>query len=236
MTPTSTRRGRSGRRKKVAVRSGARPLSPWTVAGIIVLLLFAGGVGFGVYRAQQPSASGAPAGGTDTGIVVGQADAPVTVDIYLDFQCPACQAYEQRAGSTIEQLVASGRAKVVYHPVAYLNRFSSTRYSTRSSQAAACAADAGVFPQYLTALYANQPPENSAGLPDDQLVALGRQVGAGGDFPTCVADTRYAGWTAAVTDAASKAGINATPTVMVDGTAIDTTSEALLAAVQAAGR
>ncbi|MEK6439219.1 DsbA family protein [Pseudonocardia sp. T1-2H] len=58
------------------------------------------------------------------------------------FQCPACKAYEQQIGPTIDQLVTDGQAKIVYHPVAYLDRFSSTQYSTRSSQASACAPDA----------------------------------------------------------------------------------------------
>ena len=153
------------------------------VVAVVVVLLFAGAVGYGIYRVQRGSDDVvAPAGGSATGLTVGQASAPATIDIYLDFQCPVCKAYEEQTGSTIDELVTAGQAKVVYHPVAYLDRYSSTQYSTRSSQASACAADAGVFPAYLTLLYAAQPPENSSGLPDDQLIALGRQAGAGDAF------------------------------------------------------
>lgn len=226
--------GRAARRRRTNVVTARRGPSTGMVIAVVVLVLFAGGIGYGIYRAQQSAdAVAVPAGDTGTGITVGQAAAPATIDIYLDFQCPACKAYEQQIGPTIDQLVTDGQAKIVYHPVAYLDRFSSTQYSTRSSQASACAADAGVFPRYLTTLYANQPPENAAGLPEEQLITLGRQAGAGDDFARCVQDGRYAGWTASVTDAASKAGVTATPTVKVNGTEIDRTPQALTAAVQA---
>lgn len=211
------------------VRRGGPSTS--TLVAVVVLVLFAGAVGFGVYRAQAGAGGDLPAGATAAGVAVGDPNAPATIDLYLDFQCPACRQYEQQVGSTIDELVASGQARLVYHPVAYLNRFSSTQYSSRSSAAAGCAADAGVLPRFAQLLYANQPPEGGAGLPDDQLVALGTQAGAGDGFAACVQDGTYAGWTRSVTDAASQAGVNATPTVLVNGREVEHTADALRAAV-----
>jgi len=204
------------------------------VAAVVAVLLFGGAVGFGVHQSRRGSGDVAvPAGATPTGVVVGQASAPATIDIYLDFQCPACKTFEERADATIDELVAAGQAKVVYHPVAYLDRFSSTRYASRAAQASGCAADAGVFPAYLDLLFAEQPPENSAGLPDDRLIELGREAGAR-EFAQCVRDERYAGWMRSVTDAAARAGITSTPTVLVNGTAVPRTADALRAAVAVA--
>jgi protein-disulfide isomerase len=227
-------RRRDGRRP-VSVRQGP---SAVLIGAIAVIVLFAGVVGFGVYRAAQGNADAAapPPGATAAGVPIGRSDAPVTIDVYLDFQCPVCQAFEQQSGATLNEFVASGTARVVYHPVAFLDRMSSTRYSSRSSAASGCAAEAGVFPQYVQLLYANQPPEGGDGLPEEQLVALGAQAGAGGGFAECVSSDRYAGWTAALTDEASRAGINATPTVMVNGHAIEHTDAALRAAVAAASK
>jgi len=85
---------------------------------------------------------------------------------------------------------------------------------------------------YLTLLYANQPEENTPGLTDDRLIALGRQAGGGAGFASCVQSGRYAPWTAEVTDQASKDGLQGTPTVKVDGKEIqDPTPDALRAAV-----
>jgi protein-disulfide isomerase len=215
--------------RTLATRRGPSTL---TLLAVVVLVLFAGAVGFGVYRAQA-AAGALPAGATAEGVAVGNPDAPVTIDLYLDFQCPACAQYEQQTGATIDELVASGRAGVVYHPVAYLNRFSSTQYSSRSSAAAGCAADAGVLPRFAQLLFANQPPEGGDGLPDEQLATLGTQAGAGSGFAGCVQDGRYADWTRSVTEAASRAGITATPTVLVNGREVERTAEALRAAVAA---
>jgi protein-disulfide isomerase len=201
-----------------------------TLVAVVVLVLFAGAVGFGVYRARAGTGA-VPAGATAAGVTVGNPDAPATIDLYLDFQCPVCAQYEQQAGGTIEELVASGQAKIVYHPVAYLNRFSSTQYSSRSSAAAGCAADAGVLPRFAQLLFAAQPPEGGDGLPDDRLIALGTQAGAGSGFATCVQDGRYADWSRSVTDAASQAGVNGTPTVLVNGKVIANSADALRAAV-----
>jgi len=228
----------------MAKKTGGRPRSVVTarrgpstsmIIGVLVVLLFAGAVGFGVYRSQHKTGTGAvPANAIASGVPVGQANAPNTIDIYLDFQCPVCREYEQQSGATLDNMISTGTAKVIYHPVAFLDRFSSTEYSSRSSAASGCAAQAGVFPQYIKLLYANQPPENGNGLPESQLISLGQQAGAGGDFAGCVSANTFAGWTAALTDAASKAGIDATPTVQVNGKQIDNSDAALRQAVQSA--
>ncbi len=213
----------------VTARTGP---SRGTVVGIVAVVLFAALVGIGVYWNQRPADVAVPANSTATGTTVGNPSAPKTIDIYQDFQCPACKQFEQTTGSTIDQIVAAGQAKVVYHPVAILDRYSPDRYSSRSSAASGCAADAGVFGPYLTLLYANQPEENKPGLTDDRLVALGEQAGGGPGFAACVQSQKYAPWTAEVTDQASKDGLQGTPTVKVDGQQIqDPTPDAVRAAV-----
>lgn len=218
-------------RKKNPVTARSGP-SRGTIVGVVVVVLFAALVGIGIYWQQRPADVVVPANSTATGTTVGRADAPATIDVYQDFQCPACKQFEQQSGPTVDQLVASGQAKVVYHPVAILDRYSPDRYSSRASAASGCAADAGVFAPYLKLLYENQPQENTPGLTDDRLVALGEQAGGGPGFAACVQSGRYAPWTAEVTDQASKDGLQGTPTVKVDRKEIpDPTPDALRAAV-----
>jgi protein-disulfide isomerase len=215
----------------VAQRKGP---STGMIVGIVVVLLFAAAVGFGLYKTQQGGRASTPPGATASGISVGQDNAKATVDIFLDFQCPVCKQYEAQVGPTVDKLVAAGTAKVVYHPMAFLDRASSSQYSTRSSAAAGCVAGSGVFPRYAKLLYANQPEEGGSGLPDSQLVDLAKQAGAPADVAGCITGRTYAKWTAALTDQASKEGVNATPTVKVNGKQVDNTSAALEQAVQAA--
>lgn len=224
---------RRTRRPSRAVVTSQRGPSTGTIVAVVVLVLFAGALGFGIYHAQHRTGAdlAIPPGASATGVPVGQPAAPVAVDLYEDFQCPVCKAYEQQSGATLDELVASGAARVVYHPVAFLDRASSTRYSSRASAASGCAAQAGVFPKFLPLLFANQPPEGGAGLPTDRLVALGQQAGAGPGFADCVTSGTYARWTAALTDDASRAGVTATPTIRVNGKDIERTDQALRQAV-----
>ena len=134
--------------------------------------------------------------------------------------------------------MAEGKAKVVFHPVAYLNRFSTTEYSTRSSAASGCAAEGGKFNEFTEALFAQQPPEGSAGLSNDQLIDIGAGVGLNkDDFGGCVKDGTYRAWTEHVTDDASKAKVTGTPTIKVNGNAVeDRSPDGITAAVEAAGK
>jgi protein-disulfide isomerase len=221
-------------RRPAPVVTQRRAPSLAVIIGGVVVLLFAGIVGFGIYRTQQQNEvlNAPPAGVIADGLVVGQPQASTTIDVYVDFQCPACRNFERNAGATIDELVAKGTARVVYHPVAYLDEMSGgTRYSSRASAASGCAAKDNVFPKFAKLLYENQPNEGGKGLSDEQLLAFGQQAGAGPDFAQCVNTKVYERWTRKVTEEASKKGFNSTPTVLVNGKKISNTDAALRQAV-----
>jgi protein-disulfide isomerase len=195
-------------------------------------------------RTDTPADAAAPAGtvADGTAFPVGEQDAPVTVTVYADYQCPVCQRFEEANAGTLAQLAADGRILLEQRPIAILDRFSTTDYSTRALNAAAVVADeAGIdaFSQFSQLLFADQPAEGGAGLPDDQLVELAAQAGAGGAaVEQGIRDLRFEDWTAQVTEAASRAGVTGTPTVLVDGEPLDDgsqlTPEGITAAVEAA--
>ena len=224
-------------REQIA-REKRRKRTLWTSVAAVVLLVIAGLIGWSVFRSQKSDTFTTPPGANPpgTGVVIG--DGPVTIDLYEDYLCPACRQFQQTSGATINQLVADGKAKVVFHPVAYLNRFSTTEYSTRSSAASGCAAKGGKFKEFTDALFERQPAEGSAGLSNDELIDIGAGVGLNkDDFGSCVKDGTYKAWTEHVTDDASKAGVTGTPTIKVNGTVVeDRTPAGITAAVEAAGK
>ncbi len=237
----SSRKGRKDAARVVRQQLAAerrRKRTLWISLGAAVVLVIAGLIGWSVCKSQSSGEFTAPPGANDagTGIVVGSG--PVTVDIYEDYLCPACKRFEETSGATIDQLISDGKVRVVYHPVAYLNRFSSTEYSTRSSAASGCAAEGGKFTEFGKALFAQQPPENGAQLSNDELINIGVEVGLDRDaFGSCVRDGKYTSWTRHVTDEADRAKVTGTPTIMVDGKQVqDWTPENITAAVEAAGR
>ncbi|MGC5022867.1 DsbA family protein [Micromonospora sp. DT47] len=224
-------------REQIA-REKRRKRTLWTSIGAVVVLVVAGLIGWSVYSSQKSDDFTPPPGANEpgTGIVLG--DGPVTIDLYEDYLCPACKQFQQVSGATINQLVSEGKARVVFHPVAYLNRFSTTEYSTRSSAASGCAAKGGKFKEFTDALFAKQPAEGSAGLSNDELIDIGAGVGLDrDDFGSCVKDGTYKPWTEHVTDDASKSGVTSTPTIKVDGKDVQDRSPAgITAAVESAGK
>jgi protein-disulfide isomerase len=199
-------------------RERARTRRLWVSIAAAAVLVIAGLAGWAVYSSQRSGTYATPQHATANGdgLVVGSG--PKTVDVYLDFLCPACRQFEESAGTGLNQLVAANKIKLVYHPVAFLDNRSTTQYSTRSAAAAGCAADAGKLTEYVQVLYADQPPEGSAGLSDSQLIQSGHTAGiTGSGFDDCVRAGKYKSWVQHVTDEAVARGVTATPTVFVDG-------------------
>jgi protein-disulfide isomerase len=221
-------------REQIA-REQRRKRTLWTSVIAVAALVIAGLIGWGVYAGQKSGDVVPPPNATaDSGITVGSG--PVTIDVYEDFICPACNQFEQASGATLDQLVEAGKVKIVYHTLAFLDRASTTQYSTRSAAAAACADEGGEFRDYAKALFQRQPSEGGPGLSDGELTAIGTSVGLPeGEFRSCVQSGKYKPWVGAVTDAASERGVTGTPTVFVDGKRIEQpTPQAITAAVDAA--
>ncbi|AHH21229.1 thioredoxin-like protein [Nocardia nova SH22a] len=71
-------------------------------------------------------------------------------------------------------------------------------------------------------MFKNQPEENSAGLPDDRLIAIAREQGVNGQGAAdCIANQKYADFVKSSTKKwFVDAGIQGTPTVFVNGAEI----------------
>lgn len=151
-------------------------------------------------------------------IDIGSASAPVTVQLWIDLQCPACKAYEAQTEETLQKDVVAGDVALQVHPVAILNNMSSTNYSSRAGNAAVCGAEQGKFTAYKNALYAYQPAENSAGLTDKKLILIGVAAGLDKDALTkCVNNSTHADWISNSTNLFTKNGFQYTPTILVNG-------------------
>ncbi|WP_338695975.1 thioredoxin domain-containing protein [Streptomyces sp. Q6] len=198
-----------------------------TVAAVVVTA--AALVGAGLVRANNSDPGEAPdrvpagVAGDKAGITASKG--PVRVDLYLDYLCPECRNTERSLAATLKTLTADGDIRLVYHPVAFLDDYSSPGgYSTRAASAAACAADAGRFEEYTALLFEKQPPERGPGLSDTQLVGAGKDAGISGDsFARCVRDAPHKKWVRYVSDVAASRKVSLTPTVMVAGERIDVT-------------
>jgi protein-disulfide isomerase len=142
---------------------------------------------------------------SEYGVVVGQPDAPTTIVVYEDFQCPVCGAFEKLTSEKVRAAVEAGEVKVEYRIVSFLDRASLNDYSSRAANAALVVLDeAGVdaFWRFHDLLFAQQPDEGTAGPDDDDLVDRAVEAGADRD---AVADAieadRFGPWVVNATDA-----------------------------------
>lgn len=195
---------------------------------IAVILISFISIGVQANRAKISPTANSTNATTALGVTVGNAQAPVTVDVYEDLQCPICNNLEQ-SGLTkdFDAKIKATNIKVNYHVMSFLDSSSNgNKYSSRAANAAYCASDQSPddFLKFHDIAYGqtngknNQPAEGSNGLPDSTLIAWGKQAGiTSADFSTCVTSNQHKDLVAGVTEAASKKGVNGTPTVFVAG-------------------
>ncbi|WP_084671286.1 MauE/DoxX family redox-associated membrane protein [Sporichthya polymorpha] len=193
-------------------------ISQRVVPGVVAAaLLVAGGAGVVVAEATEPAPpTQIPVGVTVAGgIVVGSPDAPRTVVVYEDPQCPHCAEFERTGGVALHDAVEAGRVKVEYRMRSFLGPD-----SVRAVAALGAAQDAGKFDELRTAMFAHLL--TGGGYSVDQLLALGASVGlTDAAFVDAVRDQVYAPWARSVDDRASKDGNTGTPALFLDGHPVD---------------
>jgi protein-disulfide isomerase len=162
----------------------------------------------------------------------GSSEPKAVLSLYEDFLCPACGNLEKQFGPTVSKLIDTGAVAADYYMVAILDR-QGDGYSSRAANAAYCVADESTdaFRRFHAALYAQQPPEGVGPFPDNaRLIEVARQAGVTGDVPNCINSGRY---TEMVKELASATGVNATPTIRINGEDYDpTTPDALVAKIK----
>lgn len=171
----------------------------------------------------------AAAGGTPA------ADAkPVSVELYEDFQCPACLAFEQENNAFLKSQVASGAIAITFRPFSFLDDMgaSPNEYSRRSTNVALCSLDKGGVADYVKVhdyLYSNQPDEGTAGPENADLIKAVGDLGITG-IDECVKTERFIPWIKKAKDAGSDKDVSSTPTVLVAGKVVKNPSQQALAA------
>lgn len=183
-------------------RARTRKIALWAGAVVVVAALIGGGLLWTNAVKNETEGQVIPAKQAESdvaeqrdGVVVttGAEDAPATIDVYADFLCPACRAFEEQWGPKIAERIEAGDLRVRRHMVPMLVAASDPPgYSLDAANAGLCAADDGEFAAFHDSLFAAQPDEGKRGWDKGQLTALGRDIGISGDgFAACVDSGKY---------------------------------------------
>lgn len=188
------------------------------IAGIAVVV-----TGFVIYRSQSLIGSIVTPEFIDyppaEGNALGDPQAPVVVEEFSDFQCPACAYYhENTLAQVIDEYVKTGKVYFKYRNFPIIDARAATKESHAAAHAALCAAEQGRFWQFHDMLFANQIGENVGSFSKGRLQGIAEVLGLDlTEFNACNTSGRYNEQIALDTQAAVDAGINSTPSFLVNG-------------------
>ena len=159
------------------------------------------------------------AGIPQTGNVLGDPKAPVTIEEYVDLQCPFCQRFSQDAlPDIVDEYVKTGQAKLVLQTLTFIGPD-----SERAARVAWSASEQNKMFEFVENFYANQGEENSGYVTEPFLKKIASGVNGldvqkaldGRDSATVSSGIQ------ASQNAAGKANVDSTPSFLVgptDGT------------------
>ena len=207
----------------MAANSGPDKGTRNLVIGMVVFIV-AVGIIFSLISNRASSNFAIPAAVSEAdgyGIVLNPTATP-TIDVWVDYQCPACRTFEVLNGGYLNEVIAQKKAKVVFHPLTFIGA-----ESIIAANAAACAADENKFVDMNLALFQNQgSSENSGRWQGDAMLAIGESIGIKSDsFKQCVREGNYVKWTRNVTEASASKNVNSTPTIRINGKDLDRNTE-----------
>lgn len=185
----------------------------WVVGTVVFAVLIVGGL----VVANAMQGSGPLTFSQTNGHTWGKDSAPVTVEVYADFQCPVCGRAEQTLQQLAPAYIDTGKAKVVYHHFAFIGP-----ESTAAAQAAECAGDQGKFIEYGAYLFAHQAGENQGAFANANLKQFATALKLDRtQFDACFDGGKYADAVKTDTSDGQRRGVKATPTFFFNGKKVE---------------
>ena len=154
------------------------------------------------------------------GRTLGKVDAPVTMDVWADFQCPFCGQFARTVEpQIITNFVAKGIVKLVAHDFTFLGTGNDPDESVDAAVAARCADRQGRFWDYYMTLYFNQgTTENGGAFARPRLLAMADLLGLDhAAFEACLDDQSVRAAVISEKAQGVAAGVTGTPTSFING-------------------
>ncbi len=150
------------------------------------------------------------------GTTMGDPNAPVTIQAWEDFMCPACRQWTTTVEpQLLEEYIKPGLVRLEFHQFPLSIHAPGAEMG---AQASLCANDLNAFWPYHNRLFPAQD-QGQAGFTIDALVRYADELGLDSRaFMDCMSSQKYRGEVAASGNEALNMGLNATPSVIVAGT------------------
>src|SRR6185503_5743594 len=211
MSPPRTRAERQRVRRGGAPADAARPSGrQLAIAGLTAVVAVVAFIALSGGGSPSPLASVGP-GVRQSSHVRGLDTAPITIEEWADFQCPACGMFARATEpQVVTTYVSRGQVKIVYRHFAFLGP-----ESQWAAEASECADEEGKFWEFHDRLFASQAGENRGTFSKDNLKRIGEALGLSPSFAACVDSGRHAQRVRDETQAGQRKDVRATPTLFV---------------------
>jgi protein-disulfide isomerase len=150
---------------------------------------------------------------------MGDPNAPVTIEVFEDFQCPSCQNFTENIEPRIvETYVGAGQVYYVFRHFPFLDDNAIRKESDQAANASMCAAEQNRFWEYHDIVFANWKGENIGAYSDNRLIAFAKSIGLEmSAFNACFEDNRYEADIKADLEKGQSLQVSGTPSVFVNG-------------------
>jgi protein-disulfide isomerase len=159
----------------------------------------------------------------ENGKTIGNPDAKVKIQVYEDFQCPSCKIYTQEVEPPLLQstYITNGQVYYEFMQWPFIDTNTVTKESHQAANASMCAMAQGKFWDYHDILFANQGAENGGNFTDKRLQAFAESLGLDmSAFNKCFNANTYSSEIEAEYQEGIAAGVNSTPSVLLNGSEI----------------
>jgi len=213
----SKRQERREKMRKQTMKSRLTTIGFITVGALLVVLAVVWPQFSTVDDLIVPEAKSLP---NPNGLSLGDPNAPAVIEVFEDFQCPACQYFSENVEPLIIQyLVETGKARLVFRNYPFIDGPGiSGGESDQAANAAMCANEQGKFWEMKGIIYANWNGENKGNLNNRRLTAMAEAVKLDMDaFNACFSANKYKADIQADFDHGEELGVSGTPSAFVNG-------------------
>ncbi len=159
------------------------------------------------------------------GYIIGDPEAPNTLQVYADYRCPHCRVFHTDIEpGLISDFVQDGRMniEIIDFTVIGVPSFDAlgddSIESVQAAEAAACAAEQDAYLNYREWLYDGEPTTNDGDFSDENLIGAAEELGLNVDqFSDALLNGVYEDSIIAVVTLGINNGVQGTPTMILNG-------------------
>jgi protein-disulfide isomerase len=170
-----------------------------------------------------------------TGKVLGAPEAQVVIELFSDFQCPACRQFSETVEPQIvSTYIETGQAvRLEYKHYIVVDQIVGGEESRRAAEASECANEQGQFWNYHDLLYTNWNGEGQGAFANNRLKAFAASLTLDtAKFNSCFDSRAYGNVVTSQTNEGVSRGVSGTPTIFVNGAQTPASWAALQTAIE----